>query len=84
MYSMDMVRVGEMGKLHPARMVCSSLALCPIAAIRTEPGGATRVCIAGVTMQKPRSQVRPALHPVAAIKPLGARLEGVRCTCSPK
>ena len=52
------------GKLRPARGE-SSFALS-----RCMPDGACRslqrVCMAGVAVQKPRSQVRPALHPVAA------------------
>ena len=52
------------GKLRPARGE-SSFALS-----RCMPDGACRslqrVCMAGVAVQKPRSQVRPAPHPVAA------------------
>ena len=52
------------GKLRPTRSE-SSFALS-----RCMPDGACRslqrVCMAGVAVQKPRSQVRPALHPVAA------------------
>ena len=46
-------------------------------------------CKAGVAMQEPRSQVRPAPHPVAASLPLGGAWEGSRCsayapTCQPR
>ena len=51
------------GKLRPTR--CVEFCAFPIHAGRSR-WSLQRVCMAGVAVQKPRSQVRPALHPVAA------------------
>ena len=52
------------GKLRPTRCVSSFAPSRSFA--RRSRRSLQRVCMAGVAVQKPRSQVRPALHPVAA------------------
>lgn len=69
---------GSFGKASPY-LADAKLLSSPRSLGRRSVSRSPWACRAGVATQEPRSQVRPAPHPVAASLPLGGAWEGSRC-----